>query len=84
MRTSANIQNSAQGLFMLMTNGIGATVGTLCAQGVVNHFVFNPMSRGEAANWSAAWYVFAGYAIVVAIAFMIFFNQPSNPNDKVA
>ena len=84
MRTSANIQNSAQGLFMLMTNGIGATVGTLCAQAVVNHFVFNPISRGEAANWSAAWYVFAGYALVVAIAFMIFFKQPTNPNDKVA
>ena len=37
-RTSGSVQNSAQGLFMLMTNGIGATVGTLSAQAIVNHF----------------------------------------------
>ena len=79
-RTSGKIQNSAQGLFMLMTNGIGATVGTLSAQVVVNHFVFN----AETPNWSAAWYIFAGYALVVAIAFMIFFKQPTSPDEKVA
>ena len=79
-RTSGKIQNSAQGLFMLMTNGIGATVGTLSAQVVVNHFVFN----AETPNWSVAWYIFAGYAFVVAIAFMIFFKQPTSPDEKVA
>lgn len=79
-RTSGKIQNSAQGLFMLMTNGIGATVGTLSAQVVVNHFVFN----AETPNWSTAWYIFAGYALVVAIAFMIFFKQPTSPDEKVA
>jgi NHS family nucleoside permease-like MFS transporter/NHS family xanthosine MFS transporter len=84
MRTSEKIQNSAQGLFMLMTNGIGATVGTLSAQAVVNYFVNDPIARGEAGNWSAAWYVFAGYALVVGILFMIFFKQPKNPNEKVA
>ena len=55
MRTSEKLQNSAQGLFMLMTNGIGATIGTLSAQAVVNHFVYNAAEP----NWSAAWYVFA-------------------------
>jgi NHS family nucleoside permease-like MFS transporter/NHS family xanthosine MFS transporter len=84
MRTSEKMQNSAQGLFMLMTNGIGATVGTLSAQAVVNYFVNDPIARGEAGNWSAAWYVFAGYALVVGILFMIFFKQPKNPNEKVA
>jgi hypothetical protein len=79
-RTSGKIQNSAQGLFMLMTNGIGATVGTLSAQVVVNHFVFN----AETPDWSVAWYIFAGYAFVVAIAFMIFFKQPADSNEKVA
>ena len=72
MRTTGNIQNSAQGLFMLMTNGIGATVGTLSAQAVVNHFVYNAAEP----NWSAAWYVFAAYALVVAILFMILFKEP--------
>ena len=82
-RTSAQTQNSAQGLFMLMTNGIGATFGTLSAQVVVNHFVYNPMANGEAGNWSAAWYTFAIYALIVAILFMIFFKEPKD-NTKVA
>ena len=80
MRTSEKIQNSAQGLFMLMTNGIGATIGTLSAQAVVNHFVYNAAEP----NWSAAWYVFAGYSFVVALLFMILFKQPADPNEKVA
>ena len=80
MRTTSKIQNSAQGLFMLMTNGIGATVGTLSAQVIVNHFVYNAAEP----NWSAAWYVFAGYAVVVAILFMILFKEPKDSTQKVA
>ena len=80
MRTSEKLQNSAQGLFMLMTNGIGATVGTLAAQAVVNHFVYNAAEP----NWSAAWYTFAAYAFVVAILFMILFKQPADSSKKVA
>ena len=80
MRTSAKMQNSAQGLFMLMTNGIGATIGTLSAQAIVNHFVYNAAEP----NWSAAWYTFAAYAIVVAILFMILFKEPKDSTQKVA
>ena len=80
MRTSDKMQNSAQGLFMLMTNGIGATIGTLSAQAVVNHFVNNAAEP----NWSAAWYVFAGYALVVAVLFMILFKEPKNIEEKIA
>ena len=87
MRTSGKIQNSAQGLFMLMTNGVGATIGTLSAQAVVNKFT----TSFEAANgnyivgdWSTVWYIFAGYALVVAVLFMILFKQPANADEKVA
>ena len=59
--TEPEIRSSAQGLFMLMTNGFGATIGTLAAQGVVNHFVY----RADVPDWSAAWYIFAAYALVV-------------------
>ena len=71
--TDESIRSSAQGLFMLMTNGLGATVGTLLAGEVVNHFVY------DAANpsWSSAWYVFAAYACVVGILFAIFFKDPA-------
>ena len=70
--STPDIKSSAQGLFMLMTNGVGATIGTLAAQAVVNHFVY----RAETPDWSTAWYVFAGYALVVAILFAIFFRNP--------
>ena len=80
MRTTSKIQNSAQGLFMIMTNGIGATIGTLSAQAVVNHFVYNAAQP----DWSAAWYVFAGYALVVALLFMILFKEPKDSSAKVA
>ena len=79
-RTTSAIQNSAQGLFMLMTNGIGATIGTLSAQAVINHFVYNSANP----DWSTAWYIFAGYALVVAILFMILFKAPGQNESKIA
>lgn len=80
MRTSEKIQNSSQGLFMLMTNGIGATVGTLAAGAVMNHYVYNATTP----DWSTPWYIFAGYALVVGILFIFMFKQPADPNEKVA
>ncbi|MBR4826560.1 MAG: MFS transporter [Bacteroidales bacterium] len=67
-----DIRSSAQGVFMLMTNGLGATIGTLAAGAVVDAVgVFdNP------AKWPEAWYIFAGYAFVVGILFMILFKDP--------
>ena len=66
------IRSSAQGLFMMMTNGFGATLGTLAAGAVVDACdVFN-----TPANWPTAWYIFAGYALVVAILFWILFKDP--------
>ena len=75
----ADIRSSAQGVFMLMTNGLGATIGTLAAGAVVDAIgVFeNP------AKWPEAWYVFAGYAFVVAILFMILFKDPQKKAAKV-
>lgn len=66
------MRSSAQGLFMLMTNGLGASIGTWAAGIVVNHFVYN----AAAPSWSTAWYIFAAYALVVAILFMIVFKDP--------
>ena len=89
-RTSGSVQNSAQGLFMLMTNGIGATVGTLSAQAIVNHFTHSEtvMVNGEEmvftmGDWSTCWYIFAGYALVVAILFFILFKAPAKDAPKL-
>ena len=70
--TTTDIRSSAQGVFMLMTNGLGATVGTLAAGAVVEAVgVFQ-----DPAKWPTAWYIFAGYSLVVAILFMIMFKDP--------
>ena len=72
-KTDAGIRNSAQGLFMLMTNGIGATVGTLSAQAVVNHFATNPANPVAV---PVDWYIFAAYSLVVAVTFIFVFKDP--------
>jgi NHS family xanthosine MFS transporter len=73
--TSAKIRASAQGLFMLMTNGIGAIVGSYVAGATVNKFV----TQAAAPNWSTAWFIFATYALVVAVLFIIFFKYKHKP-----
>ncbi len=74
-KTDTSIRSSAQGIFMLMTNGLGATLGTFAAGMVVDATV------GKGAPWSTTWYIFAAYALVVGIAFMFLFK---NPNIKVS
>ena len=62
-----------------MTNGIGATVGTLGAQAVVNHFVDMNSDMPQMEGWSTTWFVFAGYALVVAVLFALIFKYKHNP-----
>ena len=73
-------RSSAQGLFMMMTNGFGATIGTLVAQAIVNRFVFTPQATGATPiqvweGWQMSWYIFAGFALLVAILFWLFFPK---------
>ena len=76
--TTTDIRSSAQGLFMLMTNGLGATIGTLAAGAVVDATVYNAANP----SWSKAWYIFAAYAFVVGILFMILFKDPQKKAAK--
>ena len=78
--TDVAIRSSAQGLFMIMTNGIGATLGTLGAQAVVNHFVYSQTDAvAQTAGWSTSWLIFAGYALVVAGVFAVVFKYKHVP-----
>ncbi len=71
--TDKSIQASAQGLFMLMTNGIGASVGTLAAGAVVNHYC--SWQEGYLiGDWRTTWLLFASFSLVVAILFVILFR----------
>lgn len=80
--TGKEIRSSAQGLFMIMTNGIGATIGTLSAQAVVNHFTYATEFEGNfytVGDWSSVWYIFAGYALVVGVLFALIFKYKHQP-----
>jgi nucleoside transporter len=68
-----SIKASAQGLFMMMTNGIGATIGTLAAGAIVNSFCqdVNGFMMGD---WQTCWFIFAAFALVVGVAFALVFN----------
>ena len=67
------IKASAQGLFMMMTNGLGATIGTLAAGEVINRFCTweGGYLIGE---WQTCWFIFSTFALVIAIAFAFVFQ----------
>ncbi|MBR5728768.1 MAG: MFS transporter [Prevotella sp.] len=68
-----SIKASAQGLFMMMTNGIGATVGTLIAGEIVNHYC---SWQGDylLGDWQTCWFIFATFALVVGVSFALIFK----------
>ncbi|MGM9704650.1 MAG: MFS transporter [Prevotella sp.] len=68
------IKASAQGLFMLMTNGLGATIGTLAAGEVVNHYCRweGPYLLGD---WQTCWMIFAGFSLLVGLSFALIFKS---------
>lgn len=117
--TDKKIRSSAQGLFMMMTNGFGAVLGSYIAGWAIDKFftlkfttaselssylettptdstfigilknsfnsVINPDGTLSNAvfvkNWSHIWLYFAGYALIIAILFGIFFKHKHSPED---
>lgn len=77
--TSSRIQSSAQGVFMLMTNGIGAVLGNIIAGLVIAKWFENPITHAK--DWQGIWLVFSIYALVVAVLFAIFFRYKHNRNE---
>ena len=78
---ASSIKASAQGLFMMMTNGLGATIGTLAAGEIVNQFctweAFTVNGENQSflvGDWQSCWFIFAGFALVVGITFALVFK----------
>lgn len=67
--TKPELRSSAQGIFFLMTNGIGATIGTLSAQAIVNAH-----TQGGVTDWQSCWFTFAAYALVIGVVFAFVFR----------
>jgi NHS family xanthosine MFS transporter len=70
------IRNSAQGLFMVMTNGVGGILGGIFAGKVVDYY-----TDAGVVNWNHTWFAFSAYALVLTILFWIFFKYEHIPED---
>jgi NHS family xanthosine MFS transporter len=73
--TDPKMRSSAQGLFMMMTNGVGAVLGAWISGFVIERY----FTIGNVKDWHNIWLCFAGYALVIAIAFALFFRHKHDP-----
>ena len=80
--TSSAIRGSAQGLFFMMTNGLGAIIGGYGSGAVVD--AFSVYANGElvSRNWPPIWFVFAAYALIIGIMFAIVFKYKHEPGSE--
>ena len=65
---------SAQGLFMLMTNGIGAFLGGTLSGAVVDYFTIDGVK-----DWQSIWFTFAGYSLILGMVFPFIFKYKHDP-----
>ena len=75
--TGKQIRSSAQGLFMMMTNGVGAVFGSLTSGYLIEHYFTLP--DGDK-MWQEIWLSFAAYAAVIAVLFALLFRHKHEPS----
>lgn len=75
--TDSKIRSSAQGLFMMMSNGFGAFFGGIISGIVIDKYFTHEGAR----DWHNIWLSFAAYALVIAVLFAIFFKHKHNPEE---
>ncbi len=74
--TDSKIRSSAQGLFMMITNGFGAVLGSKLSGLMIENYY---TSANGNRDWHSIWLVFAIYALLVGVLFMIFFRHKHEP-----
>jgi NHS family xanthosine MFS transporter len=75
--TDSKNRSSAQGLFMMMTNGFGAVLGSFVSGWAIDKF----FTQDGVRDWHNIWISFAGYALVIAVSFAVLFKHEHNPNE---
>lgn len=76
--TNPKIRSSAQGVFMLMTNGVGAIIGSYGSGYIIKTYF---VKADKSFDWQPIWLCFAGYALVVAVLFAILFKHKHDPKE---
>ncbi len=73
--TDSKIRSSAQGLFMMMTNGVGAFLGSKVSGYIIDQYY----TTSEGKDWHGIWFAFAVYALIIAVAFALLFKHKHDP-----
>lgn len=73
--TDSTIRSSAQGLFMMMTNGFGAVFGSITSGYLIDHYFTSVNGK----DWHNIWLTFAIYALVISILFALLFKHKHDP-----
>jgi len=73
------IRASAQGLFMMLTNGFGAVIGGYASGAVLDAYSVYDHGSLISRNWPTIWFIFAAYALVIGILFALFFKYKHDP-----
>ncbi|MET4076373.1 nucleoside permease [Hymenobacter sp. UYCo722] len=71
-QTQPSIRASAQGLFMMMTNGFGAVLGSSLSGLIIQHYFTN---ANGVKDWHSIWLTFAGYSLAIAVLFVLIFKH---------
>lgn len=86
METSHHIRSSAQGMFILMTSGVGATIGALGGQWLVNKYttwqvieVGGELKSLMVGNWHSVWIILSAYSLLVTLLFVLLFHHRHEP-----
>lgn len=79
-QTDSSIRASAQGVFMMMTNGFGAILGSWSSGLIIDNFFKDVNGNFE---WQGIWLTFAAYSLVIAVLFAIFFKHKHIPEEVV-
>jgi NHS family xanthosine MFS transporter len=77
--TDHTIRASAQGLFMMMTNGVGAWIGSVASGWVIGKYF---VQADDSSDWHGIWQTFAIYALVIAVLFVLLFRHKHVPTNK--
>ncbi len=75
--TDSKNRSSAQGLFMMMTNGFGAVLGSFASGWAIDKF----FTQNGVRDWHNIWLSFAGYALIIAVSFAVLFKHEHNSDE---
>jgi NHS family xanthosine MFS transporter len=74
-QSKPEIKASAQGLFMMMTNGFGAIFGSVLSGIIIEKY----FRHDGISDWSGIWLFFAAYSLVVTVLFAVLFKHKHDP-----